>query len=206
MKGGNYMKKRFTLSLVALIASSFLFVVTTLAWWTLNTTGTINPFGGNLSGITYNFGGEFIAGSVIFPELELLQEDVSITNYSGDQDIYVRIKIEYTKIDTTYDSQTLTYNFSTPVQKVLTDVQANEHLEVGLNSNFFYESDGYWYYDVILEDSITHTLITSLNYDGFKASNEYADKEILVSITLEITYEQEGIWSPITTLAFRGFM
>lgn len=206
MKGGNYMKKRFTLSLVALIASSFLFVVTTLAWWTLNTTGTINPFGGNLSGITYNFGGEFIAGSVIFPELELLQEDVSITNYSGDQDIYARIKIEYTKIDTTYDSQTLTYNFSTPVQKVLTDVQANEHLEVGFNSNFFYESDGYWYYDAILEDSITHTLITSLNYDGFKASNEYADKEILVAITLEITYEQEGIWAPITTLAFRGFM
>lgn len=206
MKGGNYMKKRFTLSLVALLASGFLFVVTTLAWWTLNTTGTINPFGGNLSGITYNFGGEFIAGSVIFPELELLQDDVSITNYSGDQDIYVRIKIEYTKIDTTYDSQTLTYNFSTPVQKVLTDVQANEHLEVGFNSNFFYESDGYWYYDVILEDSITHTLITSLNYDGFKASNEYADKEILVAITLEITYEQEGIWAPITTLAFRGFM
>jgi hypothetical protein len=200
------MKKRFTLSLIALIASAFLFVVTSFAWFMLNQTGYVNPFGGGVTGIIYDLGGEFVTQSVIYPEVELLSENISITNLSPDDSLYLRIKVEYTKIDVTYDSLNYTYSFSSPILKNYQNVQDDEHLVVTMNPSFFYETDGYWYFDGLLEDSIPNVLITSIKYDGFKVSNEYASEDIIVSIFLEITYDQEGIWSPLTTMIFTGTM
>ncbi|MDY0024026.1 MAG: hypothetical protein RBR66_03755 [Candidatus Izemoplasmatales bacterium] len=200
------MKKRFMLSLSALIASVFLFIVTTFAWFVLVTQNNINNLPGQLSGIVYDLGGDFVTNSVIYPELELINEDIYIINYSQNTDLYLRLKIEYTKINLTYNSLTYTYTASSPVQKTYTDVPNDEHLIVDMNAYFFYDADGYWYYDLSLENEALNTLITSLKYDGFKASNEYALEDIIINITLEVTTEEEGIWSPITTMVFIGRM
>ena len=200
------MKKRFTLSLIALIASAFLFVMTSFAWFMLNQTGYVSPFGGGVTGIIYDLGGEFVTQSVIYPEVELLSENVTITNMSPDDNLYLRIKVEYTKIDVTYDSINYTYSFSSPILRNYQNVQEDEHLEVIMNPSFFFETDGYWYFDGQLEDSIPNVLITSIKYDGFKVSNEYASEDIIISIILEITYDQEGIWSPLTTMIYTGTM
>ena len=200
------MKKRFMLSLSALIASAFLFIVTTFAWFVLNTQANIGNINGQLLGITYDLGGDFVTNSVIYPQLELLDENISITNNSQETDLFLRLKIQYTKIDLTYDSLTYTYSASLPIQRTYTDVSNNEHLNVVMNSNFFYESDGYWYYDAPLEDTILNVLVTSVYYDGFKVSNEYALEDIVINITLEVTTEEEGIWAPITTMVFIGRM
>jgi len=194
------------LSLSALIASAFLFIVTTFAWFVLVTQNDIDNIPGHLSGIVYDLGGDFVTHSVIYPELELINNAVSITNHSQDTDLYVRVKIEYTKIDVTYDSLTYTYTASSPIQRTYTDVPNDEHLVVDMNSYFSYDVDGYWYYDSPLEDDILNTLITSVYYDGFKVSNEYSTEDIIVSITLELTTEGEGIWAPITTMVFIGRM
>ena len=199
------MKKRFTLSLIALIASAFLFVITSFAWFMVSNRNAIDNLPGNLSGILYDFNGEFVTGSVIYPELELISEQVSITNYTQD-DYYLRMKIEYTKIDVTYDNINYTYSISEPTMKNYTNVSSNEHIKIEMNENFFYEADGYWYYDEILVQNINHILLTSLLYDGFKVSNEYATKDLVISIDLEITYDQEGIWSPLTTMIYTGTM
>lgn len=199
------MKKRFTLSLIALIASAFLFVITSFAWYILNTQSSIDPFGGSASGIVYDLGGDFIAGSVIYPELNVISESISITNYSP-EDLYLRIKVEYTKIDVTYDNLNYTYSISTPVMKNYEDVPANEHLDVVMNLNFFYETDGYWYFDGQLEDSIPNVLISSIMYDGFKVSNEYANSDISINVVIEITTDLEGLWAPLTTMVFTGTM
>lgn len=194
------------LSLSALIASAFLFIVTTFAWFVLVTQNNINNLPGQLSGIVYDLGGDFVTNSVIYPELELINEDIYIINYSQNTDLYLRLKIEYTKIDLTYNSLTYTYTASSPVQRTYTDVPNDEHLIVDMNSYFFYDADGYWYYDLSLENEALNTLITSLKYDGFKASNEYALEDIIINITLEVTSEEEGIWAPITTMVFIGRM
>jgi hypothetical protein len=194
------------LSLSALIASVFLFIVTTFAWFVLVTQNNINNLPGQLSGIVYDLGGDFVTNSVIYPELELINEDIYIINYSQNTDLYLRLKIEYTKINLTYNSLTYTYTASSPVQKTYTDVPNDEHLIVDMNAYFFYDADGYWYYDLSLENEALNTLITSLKYDGFKASNEYALEDIIINITLEVTTEEEGIWSPITTMVFIGRM
>lgn len=199
------MKKRFTLSLIALIASAVLFVVTSFAWFVLNGTAPVGSIPRSAGGIIYDLGGDFIAGSVIYPDLNVVGEEFSITNYSP-EDMYIRVKIEYTKIDVTYDNINYTYNISTPVQKYYEDTPENEHLEVSMNSRFFYESDGYWYLDEPLEDSVYHTIISSIKYDGFKVSNEYADSDIFINIIIEMTTDNEGIWSPLTTLAYVGNM
>ena len=194
------------LSLSALIASAFLFIVTTFAWFALATKNNINNVPGQLSGVVYDLGGDFVTNSVIYPELELINEDIYIINYSQNTDLYLRLKIEYTKIDLTYNSLTYTYTASSPVQRTYTDVPNDEHLIVDMNSYFFYDADGYWYYDLSLENEALNTLITSLKYDGFKASNEYALEDIIINITLEVTSEEEGIWAPITTMVFIGRM
>ena len=194
------------LSLSALIASAFLFIVTTFAWFVLNTQANIGNINGQLLGITYDLGGDFVTNSVIYPELELINEDIYIINYSQNTDLYLRLKIEYTKIDLTYNSLTYTYTASSPVQRTYTDVPNDEHLVVDMNSYFSYDVDGYWYYDSPLEDDILNTLITSVYYDGFKVSNEYALEDIVINITLEVTTEEEGIWAPITTMVFIGRM
>jgi len=194
------------LSLSALIASAFLFIVTTFAWFVLVTQNEIDNIPGHLSGIVYDLGGDFVTNSVIYPELELINEDIYIINYSQNTDLYLRLKIEYTKIDLTYNSLTYTYTASSPVQRTYTDVPNDEHLIVDMNSYFFYDADGYWYYDLSLENEALNTLITSLKYDGFKASNEYALEDIIINITLEVTSEEEGIWAPITTMVFIGRM
>ncbi|MFA7075850.1 MAG: hypothetical protein WC152_04175 [Candidatus Izemoplasmatales bacterium] len=199
------MKKRMTLSLIGLIASAFLFVATSFAWFVLSTQSGVDTIDGSLSGVNYDLGGGFILGSIIYPELNVLDEPTSIKNLSPD-DIYLRVKIDYTKIDVTYDSINYTYTYSTPIQKTYTDVETNEDLAVDMNVLFFYETDGYWYFDSALEKDILHTLITSIKYDGFKANNEYASQEIIISMVIEITTESQGLWSPITTLTFTGIM
>ena len=199
------MKKRFTLSLIALIASAFLFVITSFAWFLLNNKGTIDFLPGKLSGIVYDFGGEFIERSVIYPELELISQPVTITNFSDD-DLYLRIKVQYTRVDVSYDNLNYTYSITAPYQKNYENIPSQEHILVSMNSDFFYEADGYWYYDGLLEDSIEHTLITSIYYSGFEISNEYASEDIIISIILEITYDQEGIWAPLTTMIYTGTM
>lgn len=199
------MKKRFTLSLIALIASAFLFVITSFAWYLLNTQSSVDPFEGNASGIVYDLGGDFIAGSVIYPELNVISESISITNYSP-EDLYLRIKVEYTRIDVTYDNLNYTYSITTPIMKNYENVPIDEHLVVSMNANFFYETDGYWYFDGQLEDSIPNVLISSIKYDGFKVSNEYANSDISISIIIEITTDLEGLWSPLTTMIYTGTM
>ena len=199
------MKKRFTLSLIALIASAFLFVITSFAWFILNRQSSIGSLGGSISGIVYDLGGEFVAGSVIYPELNVVSDSITITNYSP-EDLYLRIKIEYTKVDVTYDNLNYTYSISTPLIKNYENIIADEHLVVNMNSNFFYDTDGYWYFDGKLEDSIQNILITSIKYDGFKVSNEYANKDIFINIIIEITTDSEGVWLPLTTMAYIGIM
>jgi hypothetical protein len=199
------MKKRFTLSLIALIASAFLFVITSFAWYILNTSSSIDPFPGKLSGIVYDLGGDFIEKSVIYPELELINTPVTITNYS-DEDLYLRVKVQYTRINVSYDSQNFTYSITDPFQKNYDNIPNEEHIVVSMNYNFFYEPDGYWYYDGLLEDGIQHTLFTSIYYNGNDVSNEYATNDIIISIILEFTYDQEGIWSPLTTMVYTGTM
>jgi hypothetical protein len=49
-------------------------------------------------------------------------------------------------------------------------------------------------------------LITSIKYDGFKVSNEYANKDIFINIIIEITTDSEGVWLPLTTMAYIGIM
>ena len=199
------MKKRFTLSLIALIASAFLFVITSFAWYLLNTQSSVDPFGGSASGIVYDLGGDFIAGSVIYPELNVISESISITNYSP-EDLYLRIKVEYTRIDVTYDNLNYTYSISTPITKNYENIPGDEHLVVSMNASFFFETDGYWYFDGQLEDSVPNILISSIKYDGFKVSNEYANSDILISIVIEITTDLEGLWSPLTTMIYTGTM
>ncbi|PKK94710.1 MAG: hypothetical protein CVV60_05035, partial [Tenericutes bacterium HGW-Tenericutes-5] len=183
----------------------FLFVITSFAWYLLNTQSSVDPFGGSASGIVYDLGGDFIAGSVIYPELNVISESITITNYSP-EDLYLRIKVEYTRIDVTYDNLNYTYSIATPVIKNYENVPGDEHLAVSMNANFFYETDGYWYFDGQLEDSIPNTIITSISYDGFKVSNEYANSDISISIIIEITTDLEGLWSPLTTMIYTGTM
>ncbi len=192
------MKKRFMLSLTALIASAALFVIASFAWFVLSTYSPVDTIPGGTKGVLYDLGGEFIIGSVIYPELELLSEDISITSYSTES-LYLRIKIVYLRINVNYiDSE---YVVSSPTIDIYSDNFNDEHLSVILNSNFFYESDEYWYYDeLIYGDSVTHTLITSLYYDGFKASNEYATEPLSISIILEVSTGEDGVWDPLTTL------
>ena len=198
------MKKRFTLSLTALIASAFLFVVTSFAWFTLRFLIPIDNIPGNVSGIVYDLGGDFVVNSVIYPELELISEDVSIRNFAPDT-LFLRIKITYTKVDWDYVDEE--YVFSSPYQEIFTDDNESSHIEVGLNSNFFYDEDGYWYYDELIQNNtITHILLTSLKYSGFKVGNEYQQKTLDIKIIIEVTTQQEGLWDPISTMEFTTTM
>jgi hypothetical protein len=86
------------------------------------------------------------------------------------------------------------------------NVPEDEHLEVTMNASFFFETDGYWYFDGQLEDAIPNTIITSINYDGSKVSNEYANSDIFINIIIEITTDLEGLWSPLTTMIYTGTM
>jgi len=196
------MKKRFTLSLTALIATAFLFVVTSFAWFVLTQTNWIEPIDQNVYGIIYEIDGEFKQDIEITPEMELLNSAISISNHSTN-DLYLRIKISYTKIERGYDSQTETFTTNNLGVVDYTD-DVDDHVKVIMNANLFYETD-YWYYDgLISNDGTPYILVTSLMYDGLKASNEYSSESITVSITFEVKDSIDEAWAPLTTMTTTG--
>jgi len=196
------MKKRFTLSLTALIATAFLFVVTSFAWFVITQTNWIEPIDQNVYGIIYEIDGEFKQDIEITPEMELLNSAISISNHSTN-DLYLRIKISYTKIERGYDSQTETFTTNNLGVVDYTD-DVDDHVKVIMNANLFYETD-YWYYDgLISNDGTPYILVTSLMYDGLKASNEYSSESITVSITFEVKDSIDEAWAPLTTMTTTG--
>jgi len=196
------MKKRFTLSLTALIATAFLFVVTSFAWFVISQTNWIDPIDQNVYGIIYEIDGEFKQDIEITPEMELLNSAISISNHSTN-DLYLRIKISYTKIDRGYDSLTETFTTNNLGIVDYTD-DVDDHVKVIMNANLFYETD-YWYYDgLISNDGTPYILVTSLMYDGLKASNEYSSESITVSITFEVKDSIDEAWAPLTTMTTTG--
>lgn len=196
------MKKRFTLSLTALIATAFLFVVTSFAWFVLTQTNWIEPIDQNVYGIVYEINGEFKQDIEISPEMELLNSAITISNHSTN-DLYLRIKISYTRINRGYDSLTETFTTNNLGVVDYTD-SADEHIKVVKNANLFYDTD-YWYYDgLISNDGTPYILVTSLMYDGLKASNEYNAESITVSITFEVKDSIEEAWAPLTTMTTTG--
>jgi len=196
------MKKRFTLSLTALIATAFLFVVTSFAWFIIVQSNLIEPFDNSLNGIVYEINGEFKQDVEITPEMELLNSAISISNHSTN-DLYLRIKISYTKIDRGYDSQTETFTTNNLGIVDYTE-SVDDHVKVIMNENLFYETD-FWYYDgLISNDGTPYILVTSLMYDGLKASNEYSSESITVSITFEVKDSIDEAWAPLTTMTTTG--
>jgi hypothetical protein len=196
------MKKRFTLSLTALIATAFLFVVTSFAWFVISQTNWIEPIDQNVYGIVYEINGEFKQDIEITPEMELLNSAITISNHSTN-DLYLRIKISYTKIDRGYDSQSETFTYNNLGIVDYTD-SVDDHVKVIMNENLFYETD-FWYYDgLISNDGTPYILVTSLMYDGLKASNEYSSESITVSITFEVKDSIDEAWAPLTTMTTTG--
>ena len=196
------MKKRFTLSLTALIATAFLFVVTSFAWFVLTQTNWIEPIDQNVYVIVYEINGEFKQDIEITPEMELLNSAITISNHSTN-DLYLRIKISYTKIDRGYDSQSETFTYNNLGIVDYTD-SVDDHVKVIMNENLFYETD-FWYYDgLISNDGTPYILVTSLMYDGLKASNEYSSESITVSITFEVKDSIDEAWAPLTTMTTTG--
>jgi hypothetical protein len=196
------MKKRFTLSLTALIATAFLFVVTSFAWFVISQTNWIEPIDQNVYGIVYEINGEFKQDIEITPEMELLNSAITISNHSTN-DLYLRIKISYTKIDRGYDSQSETFTYNNLGIVDYTD-SVDDHVKVIMNENLFYETD-FWYYDgLISNDGTPYILVTSLMYDGLKASNEYSSETITISITFEVKDSIDEAWAPLTTMTTTG--
>ena len=180
------MKKRFTLSLTALIATAFLFVVTSFAWFVITQTNWIEPIDQNVYGIIYEIDGEFKQDIEITPEMELLNSAISIT-----------------KIDRGYDSQSETFTTNNLGIVDYTE-SVDDNVKVIMNENLFYETD-FWYYDgLISNDGTPYILVTSLMYDGLKASNEYSSESITVSITFEVKDSIDEAWAPLTTMTTTG--
>jgi hypothetical protein len=196
------MKKRFTLSLTALIATAFLFVVTSFAWFVITQTNWIEPIDQNVYGIVYEINGEFKQDIEITPEMELLNSAITISNHSTN-DLYLRIKISYTKIERGYDSQSETFTTNNLGIVDYTE-SVDDHVKVIMNENLFYETD-FWYYDgLISNDGTPYILVTSLMYDGLKASNEYSSETITISITFEVKDSIDEAWAPLTTMTTTG--
>ncbi|MDD4070236.1 MAG: hypothetical protein PHF05_07275 [Candidatus Izemoplasmatales bacterium] len=201
------MKKRFTLSLISLVAAAFLFVGTSFAWFVINQQTPIDTLGGSVSGIVYNIDGDFIEDNYLYPDEEAILNPFTIVNQSKDS-LYLRVKVEYTNIDRSYNSTTETYEFTTPSQRAYTNVPSLEDIDVTFNNPalFTYDSgDSYWYYAQDLQQGVSHQLIDSIYYDGFKVSNEYSNVDITLSITLEVK-TLDGVWSTLTTLLFQAMM
>ncbi|MDY0138907.1 MAG: hypothetical protein RBR50_04345 [Candidatus Izemoplasmatales bacterium] len=201
------MKKRFTLSLISLVAAAFLFVGTSFAWFVINQQTPIDTLGGSVSGIVYNIDGDFIEDNYLYPDEEAILNPFTIVNQSKDS-LYLRVKVEYTNIDRSYNSNTETYEFTVPSQRAYTNVPSLEDIDVTFNNPalFTYDSgDSYWYYAQDLQQGVSHQLIDSIYYDGFKVSNEYSNVDITLSITLEVK-TLDGVWSTLTTLLFQAMM
>ncbi|MFA6647334.1 MAG: hypothetical protein WCS32_01735 [Candidatus Izemoplasmatales bacterium] len=201
------MKKRFTLSLISLVAAAFLFVGTSFAWFVINQETPIDTLGGSVSGIVYNIDGDFIEDNYLYPDEEAILNPFTIVNQSKDS-LYLRVKVEYTNIDRSYNSNTETYEFTVPSQRAYTNVPGLEDIDVTFNNPalFTYDSgDSYWYYAQDLQQGVSHQLIDSIYYDGFKVSNEYSNVDITLSITLEVK-TLDGVWSTLTTLLFQAMM
>jgi len=198
------MKKRFVLSLSALVASALLFIGTSFAWFVVSTQNDIGEFNQSLYGVYYDLNGDLVEEVNIYPELELVNNPVTIAN-SSTNNLFLRIKIEYTKVELNFLGGGSYSTTNLGLVGYSGAIDADNHLIVIMDPLFDYDSDGYWYYDgEIANDGISVELLNSIYYDGTKSSNEYASEEITVKVTIEVRDALKVPWAPLATMITVG--
>lgn len=198
------MKKRFVLSLSVLVASALLFIGTSFAWFVISTQNDIGEFNQNLYGIYYDLNGDLVEEVNIYPELELVNNPVTIAN-SSTNNLFLRIKIEYTKIELNFLGGGDYSTTNLGLVDYSGAIDAENHLNVTMDSLFDYDSDGYWYYDgEIANDNVSVELLSSIYYDGSLAGNEYMSEDLIVKVTIEVRDALEIPWAPLATMITFG--
>ena len=185
--------KKITLikSLIFVVLIFVLSVTVTYAWISYSEDIDGGPI--TAGDIDYNYVGGFIDDTeVIFPNKELLGTAVSVNNQS-DIDTSLRLTISYTLVEETV---------STKVYKA----EAIDDLVVVFDSTFVLDGD-YWYYqatDYAINTVGSIDLISSIYYDGFKASNEYSTQNVTLTLTIQVKQAENVDWIDLTTIDFNG--
>ncbi len=187
---------------VLLISSVSLIIVViglvvsiTFGWLSIfnsNTGGTVS-----VGSLTYEKAGDFITDSqVIYPGMELLDTDFTLTNNSTITS-QLRIRIDYTKVTNPGTIQVDTVSYTDAV---------DEHLAVVFGTSFTYDNN-YWYYDglsgVVPAESGLMSLITSISYNGTYAGLDYSGQTVDISVTIEVKQSDNVTWSELTAYDFQ---
>jgi len=184
------MKKLFIVkSVMALILLILFFVSFTYAWLVYydGFEGSVLPVGD----IDYQYSGEFIDENiVIYPGLNLLETPISVDNQS-DIGTQLRVKISYTLIEETVST------------KVFRD-DLSDDLAVEFSSVFINVED-YWYYQSTTFDIDSQGVIdilSSITYDGEKASIEYQNQPVSIHIQIQVKQTDHVEWADLVNYDF----
>lgn len=190
-------KNKFILiSSISLLVIIFgLIVSITFGWLSIFNSSS----GGTVSvgSLTYEKSGNFITDDqIIYPGMELLDSDFTLTNNST-IDSQLRIKIDYTKVTNPGTIQVETVSYTDAV---------DEHLAVVFGTSFSYDND-YWYYNglsgVVPAESGLMSLITSISYNGAFAGLDYSGQTVDIAVTIEVKQSDNVTWSELTTYDFQ---
>lgn len=194
------MKKKsliISLATIMLVIASLIMLGITYGWYGFIV--DISPNTISVGDLRYtNKTGEFISeDTVIYPGLELLATDISITNESP-IDSQLRVKIEYTKITNPGGTGLV-------IETTAFTNAVDDHLDVTFDSVFVNNSD-YWYLTgteaVIAADSGLIEIISSILYDGNSTGNDYAQETIEITVTIEVKQNDNVTWATLATYDF----
>jgi hypothetical protein len=195
-------KKRMTMSLVALVSSVLLFIIATFAWLTVSNIVHVGDQTIILGSLRYTLVEDpFIAPTtIILPGdgadygTELLATDITITNTSTTTS-QVRFLVEYTKwAGTTETTEVYQGGTTEPFKAVF--------------ATGFVCVDDFWYlYDEGSEEifdanSGMLTAITSMYYDGEYAGIDYSTNNVTVTVSVEAKQSTDATWSLVTIYVF----
>ena len=184
------MKSFKVIKSMMLMALLFIFAISvTYAW--ISYSDRIDGGGISTGELNYTYQGSFVEnGTVIVPGQELIVNAFVVDNQST-IDSQLRLKIIYTLVE------------ETASQKVYKN-ESTDDLAVVFDQTLVLVDD-YWYYPSF-DDAITTTgsiaLVSSLMYDGFKASNEYRDQVISIGLVIQVKQADFVSWNDLATINF----
>lgn len=186
-----------SLATIMLVIASLVMLGITYGWY-----GYIVDIGPNsisVGDLRYtNKTGAFISeDTILYPGMELLSTDISITNESPIES-QLRVKIEYTKITNPGGTGLVTETDSYTGA-------VDDHLAVTFDSVFVNNTD-YWYLTsqeaVIAADSGLIAIISSISYDGDNTGNDYTQQTIEIVVTIEVKQSDNVNWATLATYDF----
>jgi len=195
-------KKRMTLSLIALVSSVLLFIIATFAWLTVSNIVHVGDQTIILGSLRYTLVEDpFIAPStIILPGdgadygTELLATDITITNTSTTPS-QVRFLVEYTK-----------WSGATETTEVY--LGGTEEPFKAVFAAGFTCVGNYWHlYDgeteaILAANSGLLTAITSMYYDGEYAGIDYSTHNVTITVSVEAKQSTDATWSTVTIYVF----